>query len=367
MKDSEMADCAENIKSTPNEVSTVISENCVSSEKMSTEHENIESTVSKTTTFNDNSNSDSEKSDNSEIESTDSKESSLSEKASQSPEVESYQHTFKKPGLLTGPRKGKHTKLRVHSPTDPCHSIVPAEWFLEMSETVEGPEEAVDAHTSAKNCKESEGKVSKKEKTEKEEKPEKETIEDIEKENELKIEKDKQLKLEEEQQIKIEKKKQMKLEKEIQIKKEKEKQIPLPYKEPSWSGKPDKEYRAEILKSGSILEVIDLSKRNFYVIGRLPSCDISLAHPTISRYHAVFQFRSESDEKNDKGLYLYDLGSTHGTFWNGNRIRPNVYVRIRGGHMIKFGNSQRKFIMQTPPEEEEEESELTVSELKVII
>jgi len=141
--------------------------------------------------------------------------------------------------------------------------------------------------------------------------------------------------------------------------------IPVPYLEPKWGGKPTKEYKLEVLKSGVILEKIDLIERSFYVVGRLPSCNVSLAHPTISRYHAIIQYRAVGDEKNSIGFYLYDLESTHGTFWNGHRIKPRVYVRLHGGHMIRFGCSQRKYILQAPPDDEEEESELSVTQLKV--
>ncbi|XP_033225490.1 kanadaptin [Belonocnema kinseyi] len=306
MEDIEMADSTGKVESVPKESN---SENSVR-----------EFSVPRSISSNDNSNSDSEVSECSEIDSITS---------------ESSQHTFKVPDSLMGHRKGRSRSSRVESPTDPCHSITPAEWFLEKSD---------EAPPSPENSEEMDNL-----------------------EREIRLEKSKQIQIEKEKEIQKEKEK-IEAEKEKQLKIEKQKQakaeVPLPYKEPAWSGKPDKEYKAEVLKSGLILEVIDLSKSNFYVVGRLPVCDISLAHPTISRYHAVFQYRSEPDEKNEKGLYLFDLGSTHGTFWNGNRIRPNMYVRIRGGHMVKFGNSQRKFIMQTPPEEEEEESELTVTELK---
>lgn len=140
----------------------------------------------------------------------------------------------------------------------------------------------------------------------------------------------------------------------------------LPYKEPSWSGPPDLTYKFEVLKSGVILETIDLSKKNYYVVGRSPNCDISMAHPSISRYHAIIQYRAVGDEKNGKGMYVYDLESTHGTYWNGSRIRSKTYVRIQGGHMIKFGGSQRKFILQAPSDDQEEESEYTITELKEI-
>lgn len=143
-----------------------------------------------------------------------------------------------------------------------------------------------------------------------------------------------------------------------------EKCQPLPYKEPSWGGVPKDDYKLEVLKCGIILETINLSKKSNFVVGRLPICDIALAHPTISRYHAIIQYRKEGDDKNDPGMYIYDLESTHGTFWNGKRIMPNIYARIQDGHMIAFGCSQRKFILQAPTNDREEESELTVTELK---
>jgi len=143
------------------------------------------------------------------------------------------------------------------------------------------------------------------------------------------------------------------------------KNLLVPYLEPKWSGKPAEEYKLEVLKSGVILEKIDLTERSFHIIGRLPSCHLSLTHPTISRYHAIIQYRAIADDKHSKGFYLYDLESTHGTFWNGHRIKSRTYVRLHGGHMIKFGCSQRKFILQAPVDDQEEESELSVTQLKV--
>ncbi|XP_011690458.1 PREDICTED: kanadaptin [Wasmannia auropunctata] len=139
---------------------------------------------------------------------------------------------------------------------------------------------------------------------------------------------------------------------------------PVPYLEPKWGGKPTGEYKLEVLKSGMIIDKIDLAEKSFYVVGRLPSCSLSLAHPTISRHHAVIQYRATGDEMSPVGFYLYDLESTHGTFWNGHRIKPRTYVRLHGGHMIRFGCSQRKYIMQAPLDDQEEESELSVTQLK---
>ncbi|XP_030752128.1 kanadaptin isoform X1 [Sitophilus oryzae] len=144
--------------------------------------------------------------------------------------------------------------------------------------------------------------------------------------------------------------------------------LPLPYKEPAWSGLPDKyekPYVFEVLKNGTIIERIDLMKKPYWVFGRLTTCDIYMQHPTISRYHAVLQYRSMQTETEPAGFYLYDLGSTHGTFMNGkNKLKPKIYVPIRVGHMIRLGCSQRSYILTGPEDDEEEESELSVTELK---
>ncbi|KAK6628855.1 hypothetical protein RUM43_002671 [Polyplax serrata] len=143
-----------------------------------------------------------------------------------------------------------------------------------------------------------------------------------------------------------------------------ENNIPVPYKEPKWSGLPPNPYSFEVIKSGTIVETIDLCKRPYHVFGRLGNCDIVMAHPTVSRFHAVMQYRVEGDNNYGPGYYVYDLGSTHGTFLNKNRLKPNVYYRVQVGHMIKIGLSTRNFILQGPQEDEEAESELSVTELK---
>ncbi|XP_028993954.1 kanadaptin [Betta splendens] len=144
---------------------------------------------------------------------------------------------------------------------------------------------------------------------------------------------------------------------------------PLPYTEPPWGGKaPDDTYELEILKNGAIVDKIPLSHRGYFVVGRLPVCDVSLEHPSISRYHAVIQYRGQDGEGKsigeEKGFYVQDLGSTHGTVVNKNKIPSKTYIRLRVGHVLKFGGSTRLFILQGPEFDEEEESELTVTELR---
>lgn len=120
----------------------------------------------------------------------------------------------------------------------------------------------------------------------------------------------------------------------------------IQYKEPPWGGITDKKFNFEVLKNGMIIDNVDLTQQSYFVFGRLPSCDITMEHPSLSRYHAVVQYCSDPTESFEKGWYLYDLDSTHGTWINKNRVSPNRYHRIRVGHVIKFGGSTRLNILQ---------------------
>lgn len=166
-----------------------------------------------------------------------------------------------------------------------------------------------------------------------------------------------------------------------------------PYIEPKWSQPPDASlvYSFEVLKGGQIVDNIENLQNNAYwTIGKFQTNDIVMAHPTISRYHAVLQYRPDVENKDDdsdssdddnetdatnkdtttkkpkvdKGWYLYDLNSTHGTFINKMKVPPKTYVRVRVGYMLKFGASTRNYIFQGPNFDEEAESELTITEMK---
>ncbi|XP_050678448.1 kanadaptin [Leptidea sinapis] len=147
----------------------------------------------------------------------------------------------------------------------------------------------------------------------------------------------------------------------------KELSTPIPYKEPKWSGLcPDgTEYALEVIKSGMILDKVELTQKPYYVFGRLANCDVVMAHPTISRHHAVLQYKAFAEENEpSSGWYIYDLGSTHGTFLNREKLRENHYTRLKVGHQIKFGTSSRTYIVLGPDYDCEGESELTVTEIK---
>ena len=130
----------------------------------------------------------------------------------------------------------------------------------------------------------------------------------------------------------------------------------LQYDVPDWSSTPPYQYTLEVLRNGTIVENVDLSQRAYTVFGRAPDSDVILENPTISRYHAIVQYKSEFEHGQAAGLYLYDCGSTHGTFINKKRIEPKIYVRIKIGHLIKFGQSTRLYIVQGDSAIEEDTS-----------
>lgn len=84
------------------------------------------------------------------------------------------------------------------------------------------------------------------------------------------------------------------------------------------------DYALEIMKGGQILGRRDVSGQASYSFGRSPGCDFPLEHPSISRLHAVLQFRA-----GDAAAFVFDAGSAHGTFLNKRRIKPRVHAPLR--------------------------------------
>eukprot|EP00871_Galdieria_phlegrea_P001688 jgi/Galph1/251/GphlegSOOS_G4970.1 len=110
------------------------------------------------------------------------------------------------------------------------------------------------------------------------------------------------------------------------------------YVAPLWSAPQKEATTLEIIKEGCIIQTRNLKGREYVFIGRAGDCDIQLEHPSASRYHAVLQF---------DGLqpYLFDLGSTHGTFLSKKRLEPRVYYPIAVGESFRCGMSSRVFVV----------------------
>lgn len=122
------------------------------------------------------------------------------------------------------------------------------------------------------------------------------------------------------------------------------KQSPVPYTIPEWSGPPCHRFQLEVLKEGAIVDRLDVCEKGAYMFGRDVLCDFSLEHPSVSRFHAVIQY------KRSGVAYLFDLGSTHGTLINKNKVDKRVYVDLNVGDVIRFGASTRLYIFQGPSE-----------------
>jgi smad nuclear-interacting protein 1 len=83
--------------------------------------------------------------------------------------------------------------------------------------------------------------------------------------------------------------------------------------------------------------------------------DIPVDHPSLSKQHAVLQYRalpvrSEEIGKPDKlqcKPYIMDLESTNGTFLNGVRIDSARYYELRRGDVITLGASTREYVLLT--------------------
>lgn len=116
------------------------------------------------------------------------------------------------------------------------------------------------------------------------------------------------------------------------------------YEPPAWSGVPEGvEYTLEVLKGGAVIENRPLSGQPYHTFGRNPAADFVLEHPSASRLHAVLQFNGDTRE-----AFIYDPGSTHGTFLNKQRIKPKVYVPLAVGHTLRFGTSSRLYALGGP-------------------
>ncbi|MEW6189305.1 MAG: DUF3662 and FHA domain-containing protein [Actinomycetota bacterium] len=87
-----------------------------------------------------------------------------------------------------------------------------------------------------------------------------------------------------------------------------------------------------ILKSKGIRREFPLIK-SLTTLGRLPTNDIILPDPNVSRIHAEIRVQ-------ERGLVIRDLKSTNGTFVNGKRTEKQL---LREGDLITLGTTELEF------------------------
>jgi smad nuclear-interacting protein 1 len=135
-------------------------------------------------------------------------------------------------------------------------------------------------------------------------------------------------------------------------------EIVLKYHEPAEARKPSAKdvWKLFVFKGADIVETIELSQRSCWLIGReLAVVDMAAEHPSISKQHAVIQFRfiEKRNEFGDKlgkvKPYLIDLDSANGTMLNKDPIEGSRYFELRDKDMIQFGQSTREYVLMLSP------------------
>jgi smad nuclear-interacting protein 1 len=131
-------------------------------------------------------------------------------------------------------------------------------------------------------------------------------------------------------------------------------EIVLKYHEPAEARKPPAKdvWKLYVFKDADIVETIELSLRSCWLIGReLAVVDLPAEHPSISKQHAVIQFRY-IEKRNNFGdklgkvrPYLIDLESANGTMLNKDPIEASRYLELRDKDMIQFGQSTREYVL----------------------
>ncbi|KAF5677911.1 PML1-like protein [Fusarium heterosporum] len=134
--------------------------------------------------------------------------------------------------------------------------------------------------------------------------------------------------------------------------------VTLKYHEPSEARKPSPRdvWKLFIFKGQDIVDTIDLSARSCWLIGReMTIVDLPAEHPSISKQHAVIQFRyvEKRNEFGDKigkvKPYLIDLESANGTMLNDSKIPDSRYLELRDKDMIQLGHSTREYVVMLAP------------------
>lgn len=118
------------------------------------------------------------------------------------------------------------------------------------------------------------------------------------------------------------------------------------YQPPAWSCHPETRYFLNVYRKKELDHRIELSKKTHYIIGRMSDCDIQIMDNSVSRYHAVLQHGKD-------GIFIYDCGSTHGSFVNDHKplvneglLEKRKYKRVLATDIIMFGNYSFYYIIE---------------------
>ncbi|BET00742.1 Hypothetical proteinA [Nesidiocoris tenuis] len=126
----------------------------------------------------------------------------------------------------------------------------------------------------------------------------------------------------------------------------------IKYSQPPEARMPKRRWRLYPFKGDQALPTLYIHRQSAYLIGRERKVvDIPVDHPSISKQHAVLQYRLVPYTRDDgsKGQrirpYIIDLNSANGTYVNNQRIDPSKYVELLERDVLKFAFSSREYVL----------------------
>lgn len=121
--------------------------------------------------------------------------------------------------------------------------------------------------------------------------------------------------------------------------------VVIKYNEPVEAAMPQVRWRVYVFKPGCEPEKLYIHRQSAYLVSRdRKIADVPFDHPSISKQHAVLQYRKAGG---DVKLYLMDLDSANGTYLNGKKLEPRRYYEILQKDVVKFGFSSRECVFLT--------------------
>eukprot|EP00828_Plagiopyla_frontata_P008309 TRINITY_DN14137_c0_g1_i7.p2 TRINITY_DN14137_c0_g1~~TRINITY_DN14137_c0_g1_i7.p2 ORF type:complete len:570 (+),score=85.50 TRINITY_DN14137_c0_g1_i7:393-2102(+) len=95
--------------------------------------------------------------------------------------------------------------------------------------------------------------------------------------------------------------------------------------------------KLNVIKNNEIIETLPLQNKPFFMMGKLSTCEICMAHNSISRHHAVIIVDQ------NLGVCLIDVGSKSGSFVNQQKLGENLPFKLQNGDKLNFAISTRSY------------------------
>ncbi|ETV81186.1 hypothetical protein H257_05771 [Aphanomyces astaci] len=133
--------------------------------------------------------------------------------------------------------------------------------------------------------------------------------------------------------------------------------IVMKWCEPPEARVPTARWRMYVFKKDDNVATLHLHRQSAYLFGREKKvADVYLEHESISKQHAVLQFRVRHKEVRRDELdqpelvsevlpYIMDLKSTNHTFLNGKQIEHSRYIQLKAKDVVTFGESTREYVL----------------------